>query len=170
MFPASLLRINSGSFYKQFDFERCDHRCNELESKAASPVTWARLPLSDGIVLLPNTFTMQEIIRTAMDNYDLDIEEGSDVDRPYIFTVPKGKSLLEFSFGTLVPDTLALYRNNIAHFSLKPARPMPNDAYVEILSKFYTEHALKEDADEWLSSHSFQNAVSDENESKWMMD
>ncbi len=39
---------------------------------------------------MPNTFIMQEIIRTAADNYFEDKENGMSVERPFIFTVPKG--------------------------------------------------------------------------------
>jgi hypothetical protein len=41
---------------------------------------------------MPNTFPMQEIVRTAGDYYDDDQENGVSVERPFIFTIPKGMS------------------------------------------------------------------------------
>jgi len=45
---------------------------------------------------MPNTFLMQEIIRTAVDNYFDDLENGMLTECPFIFTIPKGmRALLE---------------------------------------------------------------------------
>ena len=39
---------------------------------------------------MPNTFMMQEIIRTAAENYFEDKENDISVECPFIFTIPKG--------------------------------------------------------------------------------
>jgi len=39
---------------------------------------------------MPNTIMMQEIIRTAAENYFEDEENGMSVDPPFMFTIPKG--------------------------------------------------------------------------------
>jgi hypothetical protein len=41
--------------------------------------------------LMPNTFLMQEIVRTTGDYYYDDQEHGVSVERPFIFTIPKGR-------------------------------------------------------------------------------
>lgn len=41
--------------------------------------------------LMPNTFPMQEIVRTTGDYYADDQENGISVERPFMFTMPKGK-------------------------------------------------------------------------------
>lgn len=45
---------------------------------------------SNGAVMMPNTFTMQEIIRISMDEV-LDLQDdGKRVETPYVFTIRKG--------------------------------------------------------------------------------
>lgn len=40
---------------------------------------------------MPNTYTMQEIVRENYDYYKELQEEGKDIEPPYIFHIPKGK-------------------------------------------------------------------------------
>ena len=40
---------------------------------------------------MPNTFTMQEIIRTEFDQYLEDLESGKSVKSPLILSISKGK-------------------------------------------------------------------------------
>jgi hypothetical protein len=42
---------------------------------------------------MPNTFTMQELVRTAVDEYWEDMDNNIVVDEPVIFTIPKGNSV-----------------------------------------------------------------------------
>jgi hypothetical protein len=49
--------------------------------------------ISNGAIMQPNTFSMQEIIRQ---NYDEAIEreeEEGSVETPFIFTIPKGREV-----------------------------------------------------------------------------
>jgi hypothetical protein len=49
--------------------------------------------VSNGAVFMPNTFFMQELARMYYDQYYADlVDEGKQVDKPYIYTVAKGKS------------------------------------------------------------------------------
>jgi hypothetical protein len=42
---------------------------------------------------MPNTFWMQEFARLYFDQYYVDlVDEGKQVEEPYIYTVAKGKS------------------------------------------------------------------------------
>lgn len=104
-FPATLLRLNAGPTFKQFNFERQSNICG---NSGALPhdIGWSKLPSAfvltsntslancvrviKGASLMPNTFKMQEIIRTAVDNYEDDVEEGLSIERPFLFIVPKG--------------------------------------------------------------------------------
>lgn len=40
---------------------------------------------------MPNTYPMQEIVRTVGESYADDQEHGVAVERPFIFAIPKGK-------------------------------------------------------------------------------
>ena len=49
--------------------------------------------MSNGAVFMPNTFWMQEFARMYYDQYYADlVDEGKQVEKPYIYTVAKGKS------------------------------------------------------------------------------
>lgn len=48
--------------------------------------------ISNGAVLMPNTFTMQELIRMMVDRYMDDEDAGLQVEIPTIFTIARGKS------------------------------------------------------------------------------
>ncbi|KAF2177149.1 hypothetical protein K469DRAFT_742674 [Zopfia rhizophila CBS 207.26] len=163
-FPTTLLRLNAGVAYKQFWFEHDarsgDHSThNHFGILKDNADVWTNLPFSDGATLLPNTFTMQEIIRTAVDNYFYDMENGVPIERPFIFTIPKG---------TPVPKTLVLLRERTAQFSLLSSRPTSSDDLNNSLDKFYSEYAKKQDAGEWLDDHNFEDAVADDAEWEWM--
>lgn len=43
-----------------------------------------------GAMMMPNTFTMQEIIRTQIDNYFDEEELGKEVETPFVYTIQKG--------------------------------------------------------------------------------
>ncbi|KAI1307405.1 hypothetical protein F5Y03DRAFT_352155, partial [Xylaria venustula] len=114
---------------------------------------------SNGAIMYPNTFLMQEIFRRYYDD-GLDREEdGQKVDTPYIFSVPKG---------TPIPSHLILLNLSTSKFSLQPARGMPLQALNETLDEFYRKHATKETADEWFDQHPYNLAVDDYIDSQWM--
>ena len=45
---------------------------------------------SNGATFMPNTFTMQEFIRTSLDNYLEEAESGKVLEEPMIYSVKKG--------------------------------------------------------------------------------
>ncbi|KAF1969800.1 hypothetical protein BU23DRAFT_539186 [Bimuria novae-zelandiae CBS 107.79] len=166
-FPATLLRLNAGSTFKPFWFERQARR-NELDindqleqspDNHENADVWTNCIALNTATLMPNTFMMQEIIRTAADNYFEDKENGLSVELPFIFTIPKG---------TILHTTLVLLRETPSQFSLQPAlRVSPNDLD-NILHEFYSKNADKQDAYEWLMDHKYEDAIAPENEEKWM--
>ncbi|KAF2254665.1 hypothetical protein BU26DRAFT_514535 [Trematosphaeria pertusa] len=101
---------------------------------------------------------MQEIIRTAVDNYFDDIDNGVSIEPPFVFSIRKG---------TPVPKGLVLLRQDTALFSLQPSQPA-SEEFNTILDGFYSEYAEKLDADEWLDIHQFEDAVADDAENVWM--
>jgi len=42
---------------------------------------------------MPNTFTMQEIVRRCVDQYMDDLENGKHLEAPLVYCVPKGVTL-----------------------------------------------------------------------------
>ncbi|KAF1954678.1 hypothetical protein CC80DRAFT_449014 [Byssothecium circinans] len=153
-FPATLLRPNAGQAYKPFWFER-QARGNELHQNDV----WSNCLAMDRATLMPNTFTMQEIIRTAVDNYFENKENGMSVEPPFIFTIPKG---------TTLPSTLVLLREDLAQFSLQPSLHISPNDLENILDEFYSKNAIKQDADEWLMDHNYEDAIAGEKEEEWM--
>ncbi|KAF2470849.1 uncharacterized protein BDR25DRAFT_261103 [Lindgomyces ingoldianus] len=164
-FPATLLRLNAGSAFNPFWFER---QANEpsindpLEQSTENHENadaWTNCLALDRATLMPNTFMMQEIIRMAADNYFENKENGMSIERPFIFTVPKG---------TVLPNTLILLRETPSQFSLRPSlHASPNDLD-NILHEFYSKHADKQDVYEWLTDHKYEDAIAAENEKEWM--
>ncbi|KAF1828188.1 hypothetical protein BDW02DRAFT_635342 [Decorospora gaudefroyi] len=166
-FPATLFRLNAGSAFKPFSFERQAQR-NELrinDQLEQSPDNqenadvWTNCLVLNRATLMPNTFIMQEIIRTAADNYFEDKENGMSVERPFIFTVPKG---------TTLPTTLVLLRETPFQFSLQPSLHTSPKDLDNILDEFYSKYADKKDVDEWLMDHKYEDAIAAENEKEWM--
>ncbi|KAF2729988.1 hypothetical protein EJ04DRAFT_568148 [Polyplosphaeria fusca] len=92
----------------------------------------------------------------AADNCIDNEADGASVDRPFIFTIPKG---------TAVPTSLLLLREDLSEFALLPSKPMFCTKVLvsrhlivladlcSILNDFYSEHADKWDAVEWLDDH-----------------
>jgi hypothetical protein len=37
-----------------------------------------------------------------------------------------------------------------------------------LLERFYSKHAIKQDLDEWLANHEYSDAIAPENENEWM--
>ncbi|KAF2245107.1 hypothetical protein BU26DRAFT_76960 [Trematosphaeria pertusa] len=166
-FPASLLRLNAGAKSNLFDYQ--DQASIEYQSPRDGvrisergviyPAVFTNLPsVSNGAALMPNTFMMQEIIRTAVDQYVDDQENGISVERPVVFTIPKG---------TTIPRTLVLLREHTSRFSLQPSGPTALDALNNILDEFYLKYAEKQTAEEWLDNHDFASAVADDAEILW---
>jgi hypothetical protein len=58
--------------------------------------------VSNGAVFMPNTFNMQEAIRTSIDNYIEDVENGCPSATPLILSISKGTD------GSISRSSLAL--------------------------------------------------------------
>ncbi|RSM03314.1 hypothetical protein CEP52_007460 [Fusarium oligoseptatum] len=102
---------------------------------------------------------MQELVRGYFDEVLDREEEGSQVEKPFIFTIPKG---------TPIPSHLILINEYISRFSLQPSRGMLLKELNRSLDEFYAEYAKKETAENWLNKHPFQDAVSDDEDSVWI--
>ncbi|KAF2799225.1 hypothetical protein K505DRAFT_404737 [Melanomma pulvis-pyrius CBS 109.77] len=166
-FPATLFRLNAGVAFKQFWFERqaqsdqlsIHDNLGESKDDLRNADVWTNCLGPTAAMLMPDTFTMQEIIRTAADNCLEDEENGVSVERPFIFTIPKG---------TILPTTLVLRRENVSQFSLQPSLPTSSNDLNNILDEFYSTYADKRDVIEWLHDHKYENAIACENEREWM--
>lgn len=109
--------------------------------------------------LMPNTFLMQEFMRTAYDNYLDDRENSLTVELPFIFIIQKG---------TVLPTSLVLLREQFAQFSLQPSLPTSTEDFIDILTEFYSTHADKREAFEWLADYQYCDAFADDKENEWM--
>ncbi|EXV00475.1 hypothetical protein X797_006537 [Metarhizium robertsii] len=115
--------------------------------------------VSNGAVMLPNTFLMQELVRRHFDEALDREDEGKHVETPFIYTLPKG---------TQIPSHLILINDFGCHFSLQPSRGMLLKDLNRSLDEFYNNHARKETAEDWLDAHPFQQAVADDADAVWM--
>ncbi|KAH7265854.1 hypothetical protein B0J15DRAFT_545883 [Fusarium solani] len=106
-----------------------------------------------------NTFMMQELVRRYFDEVLDREDEGSQFEKLFIYTVSKG---------TPIPSHLILVNECISRFSLQPSRGMLLKELNRSLDEFYAEYAQKETAENWLNTHPFQNAVSDDADSVWI--
>ncbi|KAM3515281.1 hypothetical protein MY11210_001022 [Beauveria gryllotalpidicola] len=121
---------------------------------------------SNGATLLPNTFTMQELIRNHYDAF-LDLQESEEAehskqaeqntDVPQIFTIPNG---------TAIPDGLTLIYEHPAWFGLQPSYGMPLKDLNYLLDEYFCKVAKKESVESWLASHPFE-AANDSMEHSW---
>ncbi|ATY60262.1 hypothetical protein A9K55_006878 [Cordyceps militaris] len=103
-FPATLHYYRPKIESSLFDRREIDNRPHDLPADgveiAADGLVYPKATRyvsseSNGATLLPNTFTMQEIIRNYYDAF-LDLEEAEqtdpNIDLPQIYTIPKGTS------------------------------------------------------------------------------
>ncbi|KAI0856848.1 hypothetical protein F4860DRAFT_491446 [Xylaria cubensis] len=166
-FPATLLfysaRQKPNLYEEREDHDRPDDlyedRVNLGSNGLVYPGVFKDPSTSNGATMFPNTFMMQEIIRL---NYDEALEredEGQQVNVPFIYTVPKG---------TAIPSHLILVNEYMSRFSLQPSRGTSLQDLNQALDEFYSKHAKKETADEWLDKHPFQSAIADDADAKWM--
>lgn len=93
--------------------------------------------VSNGPTFMPNTFTMQEFARMALDQYlESHDDGGRSLSEPVIYSVRKGRapttwhsrpiadSQLFSPLGTPIPAALTLLRMDISRFSLQPSNPV----------------------------------------------
>lgn len=95
----------------------------------ATETDWLAGVATNGAVLMPNTFLMQETIRTYYDSY---ANLKGNIEPPLILTIPKGKwqpnlhkYLMLISLGTPVARDLILFHEFSTQFSLQPSHAMP---------------------------------------------
>ena len=58
--------------------------------------------VSNGAVFMPNTFTMQEWVRTSFDEYMESLEEGQSTSDTTILSVGKGIQFLDYDVGAII--------------------------------------------------------------------
>ncbi|KAI1275388.1 hypothetical protein F5Y07DRAFT_400387 [Xylaria sp. FL0933] len=165
-FPATLMYYSPRQKVGLYDEREADNRPHDnygdgvmLDNGLVFPRVYDNATASNGAVMYPNTFFMQELVRRYYDEVLDREEEGQEVDTPYIFSVPKG---------TLIPSHLILTNDYNAKFSLQPARGMPLQALNDALHEFYSKHAKKETVDAWLAKHEYHLAFDDDIDAKWM--
>ncbi|KAI0427789.1 hypothetical protein F5Y09DRAFT_22540 [Xylaria sp. FL1042] len=163
-FPATLMYYSPRQKVGLYDEKEADDRPHDNYNDGVRLHNGLVFPSmsndpTNGAVMYPNTFLMQELIRRYYDEALDREEDGQKVDTPYIYSIPKG---------TPIPSHLILINQYIARFSLQPARGMPLQALNEALDEFFSKHAKKETADTWLDKHQYHLAIDDDIDAKWM--
>ncbi|KAF1365902.1 hypothetical protein EJ07DRAFT_93637 [Lizonia empirigonia] len=167
-FPATLMRLNAGINYRcricTITSKPPECRILDSLSRHVEPLMDILLLILDidlqWVRLMPNTFPMQEVVRTMGDYYADDQENGVSVERPFIFTIPKA--------GITLPARLVLRREGLYQFSIQPSEPTSSEDLENILECFYSKHVIKQDLDERLTNHEYSDAIAPENENVWM--
>ncbi|TPX15946.1 uncharacterized protein E0L32_000280 [Thyridium curvatum] len=164
-FPATLLHYCPRQRVRLYDHAESDDRPDDLVDESAivekNGLVYREPPtshVSNGAVLYPNTFMMQEFIRMYYDEMLDREDEGKEVETPYIFTIRRG---------TPIPSHLILINEYMSRFSLRPAQALPLQDLNQALNEFFDKHAKKETASGWLDNHPFQNAVADDALAVW---
>ncbi|KAJ6021044.1 hypothetical protein N7540_006548 [Penicillium herquei] len=161
-FPASLYRFQlyrSSRLYDQNDPEE-DRDYNDRVEVSADGLIHPKVDIgrSNGASFMPNTHFMQQVTRGQFDTYLDNVDDGQPTLDPHYLCIPKG---------TLIPESLILYRDVQAFFSLQPMQPMSLNILNETLSRFYLDHGRFLDAEEWLGGHHYHEAFFDDKED-WM--
>ncbi|KAK4151341.1 hypothetical protein C8A00DRAFT_17223 [Chaetomidium leptoderma] len=165
-FPATMHYYSPHRLSSLFDCREKDSRPDDLRDEAVyvadNGLVYPRQPnneqrVSNGVVFMPNTFWMQELARLYFDQYYLDlVDEGKQVEEPYIYTVAKGNRLI-------------LVHEDNERFSLQPSEQgMSLNDLNRSLDEFYDEHALQKTADEWLDEHPLRECMDGADEQTWM--
>ncbi|UNI13306.1 hypothetical protein JDV02_000063 [Purpureocillium takamizusanense] len=114
---------------------------------------------SNGAILFPNTFMMQELVRQYFDDVLDRQDEGKQIESPFICTIPKG---------TPIPGHLILINEYLSRFSLQPSHGMLLEDLNRSLDEFYKSYARRETVENWLDTHPFPQAVADDADAVWM--
>lgn len=160
-FPATLTYYRPKQLSSLFDHAENDSRPDDPYDEgvviASDGLVYPgvnKTSVSNGAVMRPNTFTMQELVRRYYDEF-LDRQEiAHDIEIPRIYTVPKADLILIHDF--------------LSQFSLQPSRGMLLQDLNRSLDEFFDGFASKEDAESWLETHPFHLALSDDADSEWM--
>ncbi|SLM35480.1 hypothetical protein LPUS_04778 [Lasallia pustulata] len=161
-FPASLYRFQPQRSSGLFNYKKGGDIEDGVEVSADGlvyPRVSNDVPFSNGAVFMPNTFTMQEWVRTAYDDYIDGLEDGQSVPDTTILRVRKG---------TPIPSALTLFRDRSYRFSLQPSRPTNVNDLNNLLSDFYHQNATFTNAEEWMDRNEYHNSIADDAVGKWM--
>ncbi|CZT13674.1 uncharacterized protein RAG0_17179 [Rhynchosporium agropyri] len=115
--------------------------------------------LYKGAMMMPNTFTMQEIIRTEVDYYFDNEEISEEVETPFVYCIQKG---------TPLPGSIVLYREGLSRFSLQASRAISVESLNTLLDEYFEKYAEKFTAQQWLDENDFNSAVGDDAVTVWM--
>ncbi|KAK0701838.1 hypothetical protein B0T26DRAFT_659652, partial [Lasiosphaeria miniovina] len=95
-FSASLAYYSSQHKSRLFDYSETDIHPDDLDDEgvvvAEDGLVYPSVsspPFSNGAVMLPNTFTMQECVRRYFDEFLDRVEDGEDMETPQIYNIPK---------------------------------------------------------------------------------
>ncbi|KAI2611996.1 hypothetical protein GGR54DRAFT_616801 [Hypoxylon sp. NC1633] len=165
-FPATLHYYCPRDTSMLFDHKENDDRPDDLYDEAVTVEKNGLVypsvnpkSVSNGAVMFPNTFMMQELVRRYFDeNLDRE-EEGKQVESPYIYTISKG---------TPIPSHLILINEYISRFTLQPSRRISLKDLNRSLNEFYDKNAHKETVEDWLDVHPYHEAGSDDADPVWM--
>ncbi|KAJ4311706.1 hypothetical protein N0V84_010303 [Fusarium piperis] len=159
-FPATLHYYSPRPTSSLFDYKENDERPHDLSDEGVtvepSGLVYPAFnrSVSNGAVMFPNTFMMQELIRRYFDDVLDREDEGHEVETPFVYTIAQG---------TLIPSHLILINEYMSRFTLQPSRELNQS-----LDEFYAQYAQKETADNWLDAHDFKDAVADDADPVWM--
>ncbi|KAJ5718819.1 uncharacterized protein N7483_009901 [Penicillium malachiteum] len=116
-------------------------------------------PYSNGPVFMPNTRTMQQMLRFDFERYEEAIEDGKSLVCPVI---------LHIEAGTPISPRLILWREGTSRFSLQPQSPLSLDEFNGELQDFYSQSAISLDVKSWIENNPYKESAADHDETKWM--
>lgn len=155
-FPATLYRfqpLRQSSLYNSFDRGSNIHDGVLLgDDGLISPRVSADIPFSNGAMFMPNTFMMQELMRTFFDQYTENSEDKNTPEKPVVICIRRGVS---------VPNSLVLLREYLSRFSLQPSQPVSLGDLNKLLDEFYSKHATITALEEWLDQNEYHEAADD---------
>ncbi|KAI0520973.1 hypothetical protein F5B22DRAFT_644216 [Xylaria bambusicola] len=151
-FPATLLHYSPRNKIDLYDEQEANNQPDDtfdnkvvLKDGLVYPSASLDSPVSNGAVMYPNTFMMQEFLRQDYDDY---------LDRK--------------AARTPVPSHLVLINDYVSRFSLQPTRGMTLQALNTALNEFFRKHAQIETADTWFKNHPYHLAKDDAEDAEWM--
>ncbi|KAJ5921103.1 hypothetical protein N7466_009429 [Penicillium verhagenii] len=116
-------------------------------------------PYSNGPVFMPNTRTMQQMLRFDFERYEEDVEDGKSVICPLILRINRG---------TIIPPSLTLWREGTTRFSLQPKSPLRLEEFNKELDNFYGQSATFLEVKQWIENHPYKESAPDAEEKTWM--
>lgn len=162
VFPAALYRFQVYRESKLFDksLGKDDWDPEDSVEVSADGLVYPKIAVdvSNGALFMPNTHFMQEVTRRSYDYYLEGLDDGKPAASPHLLCISKG---------TVIPDSLLLYRERDSRFLLQPSRPMSLMDLNKTLTDFYIKSGTILDPDGWLEKHPYHEAYFDDSE-EWM--